>query len=392
MTKLSKRTVDLATGPGPDSKNPKFYWDDTLKGFGLSVTHSGVKTYVVSYRNEDGKSKRMKIGRHGALTPEEARRLATAKLGDVAKGHDPATEKGISRKAPTIRDLASDYLTRHALLHNRESSNRDNVAYVEQIIIPNLGSKKVTSVSLRDIENLVQSLKKTPYKANRVRAVLSKMFNLARQWKWREDNPVEGVKKFQETPRVRWLQVDELEKLFDALGAQENQVAANAIRLLLLTGARKSEVFKSTWDQFDLGRGVWIKLAHYTKQNRMEQTPLSGEALNLIHSIRATASDGSTHLFPGAVPGRPISDISRFWRKVCGEAGIEDFRMHDLRHTFASHLASSGQSLHIIGRLIGHTQSQTTMKYAHLADQPLRAATEAFGLTIESLTARHSEK
>lgn len=212
---------------------------------------------------------------------------------------------------------------------------------------------------------------------------MSKMFALAVAWAWRVDNPVTGIEKFQEERRDHWLRKEELQRLVAVLDRHPNQRVANVVRLLILTGARKSEVMGATWDQFDLERGVWTKPAHTTKQRRTEHIPLSGQAVTLLADIRSTASGSERYVFPGDAPGKPIMDIKKFWHEARTAADLPGVRLHDLRHTFASHLVSSGVSLPIVGRLLGHTQAQTTHRYAHLADNPLREAAEKFGATLK---------
>jgi integrase len=243
---------------------------------------------------------------------------------------------------------------------------------------PALGSKRVESVRRRDIERLHQNLKATPYRANRVLALLSKMFSLAVQWDWRADNPCRGIQKFHEEKRERWLKTDELRGLTGALDKSTNQRAADAVRLLILTGARKGEVLKAEWPQIDFERGVWTKPSAHTKQKRTEHVPLSAAALTLLQGMRERDPAGR-YLFPGDKPGQPLQDIKRFWAQICRETELEGVRIHDLRHTFASHLVSSGLSLELVGRLLGHTQAATTMRYAHLADDPLREAANRYG-------------
>ncbi len=374
MPKLTKRFVDIVQ---PLEKD-RFEWDDDLPGFGLRIKPSGIKSYIVQYRHE-GQSRRITLGRHGVLTAEEARKMARVELGRVAHGNDPARERQDARQAPTMNDLTADYLERHAKPNNRPSTLRNNVAMIEQIILPKLKTRKVRDVSRRDIETLLLGLQDTPYRANRVRALLSKMFALAVSWEWREQNPVIGIPKFQEEKRDRWLNEEELKRLTNVLNVHPNQRAANVIRLLILTGARKSEALNATWDQFDLERGVWTKPAHTTKQNRREHVPLSGATVELLKGMQTAHASDSPYLFPGDVPGKPLNCIKKFWDDVRIAAKIDNCRVHDLRHTFASHLVSSGISLPIVGRLLGHTQPQTTQRYAHLADDPLREAAEKFG-------------
>jgi integrase len=161
-----------------------------------------------------------------------------------------------------------------------------------------------------------------------------------------------------------------------------NARAANAVRLQLLTGARLGEVLGSRKEHYDLARGAWTKPAHQTKQKRAEHLPLSAQALALVASIIEASDPNSPFLFPGNKSGQPLRDIKKFWSSVLRQAGITNYRRHDNRHTYASHLVSSGLSLEIVGRLLGHTTAATTKRYAHLADDPLRAATERFGSKI----------
>jgi integrase len=138
-------------------------------------------------------------------------------------------------------------------------------------------------------------------------------------------------------------------------------------------------VLNARWDQFDLDRAVWTKPAATTKQRRLHRAPISGVAVALLGAIRLQVADDCPWVFPGDAPGKPIIEIKRFWRDVRIEADFEDVRIHDLRHTFASLLVSGGMSLPMIGRLLGHTQVQTTHRYAHLFDDPLRVGLDALG-------------
>jgi integrase len=190
--------------------------------------------------------------------------------------------------------------------------------------------------------------------------------------------------RYDEDKRDRWLQDDELRRLCAVLDTHPNQRAANAIRLQLLTGARLGEVLNARKADFDLDRGVWIKPSHQTKQKRTEHLPLSAQAVTIVASL-IKGSPGTPYLFPGNVAGEPLRDIKKFWASVLRQAEIANYRRHDNRHTYASHLVSSGLSLEVVGRLLGHTHPSTTKRYAHLADDPLRVATGRFGTKIAGL-------
>jgi len=372
--KLSKSVVDSLTVYQAD----KIFWDTTLPGFGVRVKPSGAKSYLVQYRNRaSGRSRRKTIGRHGPLLSlHEARAIARGYLSDVLRGGDPAVESREARTAPTVQILAEDYLSEHAIPKKRPGSVKNDRGMLDRFILPVLANRKVADVGYQDVQVLHNAMRETPYQANRTLSLLSKMFELSVRWGWRTDNPARGVEKFHEEKRHRWLSDAELTRLTDALDRHPNQLAANAIRLQLLTGARIGEVLSAKWVDIDFGRGVWIKPSHHTKQKRTEHLPLSGAALDLVSQLQETAEEASEYLFPGRNPLRPLVDLSRFWKTILSISEIEDYRIHDNRHTHASHLVSSGMSLAIVGRLLGHTNPMTTQRYAHLADDPLRDASE----------------
>jgi integrase len=276
----------------------------------------------------------------------------------------------------------------------------------QQIILPRLGLLKVDAVQPVDIDALHTEVSSArPVRANRVVEVLRKAFNLAIRWGWRADNPASGVHRNHEEKRARYLSATEILRLSEALAAHSERNSANAIRLLMLTGARRAEVLGARWDMFDLEAGVWVKPSAHTKQRREHRVPLSAAAIELLKNGKETAI--GPYVFPGE-DGKPLTDIKRTWLAVCRNAGLAEqaakrtrngkvvhgkdhqlqmtwrttARIHDLRHTYASILASEGLSLPIIGALLGHTQPQTTARYAHLLDDPLRAATERVGSVI----------
>lgn len=377
--KLTKRVVENAA---PDPTKRTFLWDTEVTGFSVRIYPTGKKTYFLQYRNNDNVTKKIKLGVHGTITTELAREKAINLSLSISAGEDPSV-KIASPQNHSMNELGEKYLNLHAKVRKKPVCFKEDEGFLRDIILKRFGRFDVATISALDLQKLHSDLEKTPYKANRVRALLSKMFNLAIGWGWRSDNPIKGVEKYKEHQRHRWLNDEELEKLWVVLDSYSNPSVANAIRLLLFTGSRRNEVLHATWDQFDLEKGVWTKPAHSTKQNRMEHLPLSTQVIEILKQMKSCSN--SPYLFPGKIPDKPIQGIKKAWTTIRNRAGLPNVRLHDLRHTHASHLVSSGLSLSIVGKLLGHTQASTTQRYAHLADTPLREAAELFGLKMDKL-------
>ena len=360
----------------PPANGNKVFYDDDVTGFGVRITAAGAISFVLRYV-VNRQERRLTLGKYPDLSATAAREEAISLRGMVSRGIDPLQQRHDREWAPNMHELADYYLSGHATT-KRPKSIKDDRAMLDGHILPKLRNRKVAAVSSHEIIQIRNSMEDRPYRANRVLSLLGKMFSIAMQQRWREDNPARYVERFTEEKRDRWLSIDELSRLTEALDQHPNQSAANAIRLLILTGARRSEVLSATWDQFDFERGVWTKPSAHTKQKRTEHVPLGAAALSLLSQMyEATGED--SYLFPGNKPGSHLVELKRFWFSVCETANIENARIHDLRHTFASHLVSSGHSLPLVGRLLGHTQPQTTQRYSHIADDPLREAADRFG-------------
>jgi len=381
----------------PAAKPQAIYYDSEVKGFGLRVTKGGARSFILNYRAR-GVERRLTIGSYPdwrvTAAREEAKRLKRL----VDQGRDPMCERHEERAAPTMGDLAERYLLEHAP-RKREGSRREDESLIAQWIRPELGSRKIADLRHADVERVHRKITAhgTPTRANRAAALLSKMLNLAVRWEMRADNPARGLERNHEEKRTRYLAGDELRRLTETLAAYPNQVAANAIRLLLLTGARRGEVLGANWDQFDLETGIWVKPSSHTKQKREHRVPLSAPVRLLLAEMKAAADQRAAEanrescpfLFPAQRRARSarqsggrLVEIKGPWRAICKLAGLSGVRVHDLRHSYASILASAGLSLPVIGALLGHTQPGTTARYAHLLDDPLRAATERVGAIV----------
>jgi integrase len=400
----------------PASGN-RITYDQEVKGLGVRVTSAGARAWIFNYR-AGRTERRMTIGDTTAWTVKKAREKAKDLRRLVDDGHDPMADRHADRAAPTVNDLADRFVAEH-MPKKRASTQGEYERLLRVHIRPALGKKRVADLIYSDLEAMHRKIAaKAPYAANRALAVTSKMLNLSLRWQMRTDNPAKGVERAQEEKRERFLVDAEMARLGEALAAHPERNSANAVRFLVLTGARKGETLSATWSQIDIAAGVWIKPAASTKQRKEHRLPLSAPALALLSEMKAAADLENarrakdklapiTALFPGP-NGKPLTDIKHFWASICRTAGfaiqverkddkgktIKDdkgepvmvwqstVRIHDLRHTHASILVNLGLSLPIIGKLLGHTQAQTTHRYAHLQDDPLRAATERAGAVI----------
>jgi integrase len=387
--RITDKLVRNLSNPPKDEKGRnqnQITYDDRVSGFGVRITTAGAKSFILNYRNSEGRERRLTIGTYPTWSVERARKHAAELRQAVDRGEDPMGEKHDARKAPTVNDMLDRYCEEW-LPRKRPSSQREDLGLMSQIIRPRLGSRKVRAVSHADVDRLHQSLKATPYRANRALALASKAFSLAVRWRMRPDNPCKDVERYQEEERDRFLSTDEIDRLTQALDEAPDQKAANLIRMSLFTGARRGELLAATWDQFDLEACQWVKPGATTKQKTVHRVPLSDAAVALLKGMLAdaTGDDGepvSRYLFPGRSPEEHLTDVRRPWEAIREAAGLEDVRLHDLRHTYASILASSGKSLPLIGRLLGHTQASTTLRYSHFYDDPMRAAANEVGAVV----------
>jgi integrase len=386
--RLSDALVRSLAAPEKGHKKTYDAGPDRIRGFGVRVTASGARSFILNY-TVAGVERTMTIGAYPAWKVATARREAERLRQEIDRGNDPLGERQAEREAPTMNDLCDRYLAEHAVKKRTDKGDR---AMIPLYVRPELGKRKVASITFADVDRLHRRVSKdAPYQANRLLALLSKMFSLSIRWEMRTDNPAKGVERNQEEKRYRYLSGEELRRLTEALTSHSSQGAANAVRLLLLTGARRGEVLGATWDQFDLETGIWIKPSSHTKQKKEHRVPLSAPARQLLAEMRAEAErhaeekkrEPSPYVFPARAPGDgPMTEIKKSWAALCRAADLRGVRIHDLRHTYASVLASAGLSLPVIGALLGHTQPGTTARYAHLFDDPLRAATERAAAVI----------
>jgi len=384
--RLTEKLVARIT-PG---EHDVFEWDDAMPGFGVRVKPSGVKSYIIQYRR-GSISKRMTIGSCALFRLEQARERARRLLSAAKDGEDPAAKRDKARKAPSVSDMADRYLAEHAELRKKPSSLSADRRNIANHVRPLLGKLRVQDVTSEDIDQFLrkvqagvtakdEKLGKRSRRivrggagvANRCVAMLSKMFNLAERWKMRPlgSNPCRGLEKFKESKVERFLSTEELGRLGDALRSYElSPYAVAAIKLLVFTGARLGEVLALRWDRINFERGE-VRLED--SKTGAKTLHLPPPALEVLSELPRT--EGNPYVIVGAKAGSPLVNLEKPWRVIRKMAGLDDVRLHDLRHAFASVAASSGMGLPIIGKMLGHSQAATTARYAHLASDPVKAA------------------
>ncbi len=372
-------------------------FDTEVRGFSIRILASGNRCFSLDYRFA-GRQRRMTIGRWPEWTVTAARERARDLRRMIDEGGDPLGTRGELREAPRFSDMIDRYLVEH-VPHLAKTNASDQQSMLTKLVKPHWGKKLVAEITPHDVAKLLniiakgrarpskekpnnrarklQGAKPTPIRANRVGEVLRKMFTLAIGWGWRTDNPASAFKKRLENERERFLSQEEIGKLAEVLDAAVDQRAAGIIRLCMLTGSRVGEVRQARFEQFNLELGSWAKPAATTKQRKIHRVPISAEVAAIVRQRQLLVPKANPWLFPGDTPGQPVKEIRRFWINVQKDAKLPDVRIHDLRHTFASLLVSGGASLEMIGKLLGHSQMQTTQRYAHLMDSPLRAGVDA---------------
>lgn len=427
--RITKRAVDaLKCPPGRDRV---FLWDDDLAGFGVAALPSGKKVYVAQYR-QHGRSRRVKIGDHGRLTPDEARSAAKQVLGAVEGGHDPIGQRRDGRAARTLAQVAKDFLALHAKAKRKPRTADEYDRILEVHILPALGSRIMADIGRVDLSRLHSNLSGSPGAANRVVALFSAIWNWAakRDEVAAADNPARQIERYPEKGRERYLTVEELRRLGKALRDAEtvglpwlidesapkakhipkdkrsrviDPYAVAAIRLLMLTGARLREILDARWDYIDWTRGLMFLPDSKTGRKTIYLNDATVAVLRSIPSI-----DGNLHIIPGEIKKAARADLKRPWAAIANAAGLVEngakpstkgkapkpkggkpasnlrlsVRLHDLRHTFAAMGAGSSLGLPVIGKLLGHSQPTTTQRYAHLDSDPMHRAANLIGTQI----------
>jgi len=343
-------------------------WDDRITGLGVRVHPTGSKAYILRYRIE-GRERTMALGPVALYTVTQARERAAHLLRLVKEGQDPLQKTA----APTMKELCTAYIERHAKPHKR--SWKEDERRINQVILPRWKSRRVSSINRTEVAELHRRIGKAdgPYTANRLLALLSKMFELAKTWYMLEEdapNPAKRIEKFKEKSRERWVTPEELPKLAESIDQEKNIYVRSVIWCYLLTGCRKTELLGARWEHVDFERGE-LHIPE-TKNNRTAVVTLPPTACELLRNL--PREEDNPHVFPGRKKGRPLVNIDKRWRVIRKQAGLDDVHIHDLRRTVGSWLAQGGTSLLVIQEGLHHKSYRSTLVYSRLSQDPVKAA------------------
>ncbi len=366
--------------------------DTEVKGFGVRRQKSA-SSYFLKTRIK-GRERWITIGRHGSpWTPDAARKQALKYLSEIAAGQDPAGNQEKFRTTPDLKAVAEQFMAEHGV-KLKPKTRHDYDRLFRKVIFPVFGSRKIDDLSRSDMSRFHSLKAETPRQANFALAVLSKLMNWseAQGLRVENSNPCKGILKYKEKRRERFLSLDEFAQLGEVLDdVEKNQnysiFAIAAIRLLIFTGARLGEVLELKWEYIDLDRQIlWLP----DSKTGQKTINLNEEALAVLERIPRI--EGNVYVIAGQREGCHLVNLNKPWAAIRKTAGIEDVRLHDLRHSYASVAVASGASLPMIGKLLGHMQTQTTARYAHLSNDPIQQVNKDVGLIIGRAMAGGREK
>ena len=383
MPKLDLTQAFVKKTKVPESLNSIDHYDERMPGLLLKVLPSGRKTYYIRYKNPKKVNCQRKIGNAEILSLSQARALARRKLAEVAMGEDPFKDAPVNL-SPTLEAFAAnDYI---AYVKTYKKSWEMDISRIRNHLLPYFGTMRMKDIEKRDVVQLIndQLPDYKPGSINRVIILLRYMFNLAIKWEVEGvfRNPTAGIPLLKENNQVeRFLSVEEAKALLIAIKAPKNPMLQHIVSMLILTGARKREVLDAKWEDFDMERTSW-RIPN-TKAGKARIVPLSDTATALLMKLRKKKR--SPYAFANPITLKPYKSIYYSWHTARKEAGLDDVRIHDLRHSFASFLVNAGRSLYEVQTLLGHTQIKTTQRYAHLSTTSLRAASNEVSLAVPEL-------
>ena len=352
--------------PTPPKGERYSYADKKINGLIIRVTHNGHKSFQI-YKKWQGRPIRVTLGKYPDLSIENARKEAYKVMGQFTVGKNPNTEKQKIRQDLTLKQAFEEYLDKHAKKH-KKTWDYDDKQFKRYLT--NLQNKRLSTITRQEVERLHKKIGEENgiYSANRLLSLLKTMFNKAIQWGWEGSNPAQGVKKYKEKSRDRFLQSAELPKFFKALNQETSITIKDYIFILLLTGARRGNVLSMSWDEIDFKRAIWR--IPETKNGEPLDIPLVDEAINILKRRKRDAN--SEWVFPSVTSqSGHLEESKRVWQRVLENSGIKDLRIHDIRRTLGSYQAITGASSLIIGKTLGHKSQQATQVYSRLNSDPI---------------------
>ncbi len=368
-----------------DKGSQLIHWDRALPGFGVRVYPTGKKSFVLSYRHQ-GRQHIKVIGKYGVLTLDQAKDRARKHLASLIDRKDPF--ESTEGKTITFREFGAIYLERYAKQHKK--TWREDQRRIEKYLVPAFGTCRLGAITRADVAHLHFSIGRDhPYAANRLVEQISKMFELAKTWGFLPDehsNPSRGIKPYKEIKRDRWVKQDELPRLAAAITQETNFFGKTAIWLYLLLGVRRDELLRAKWEDVDWERQE-LRLPD-TKSGTIHYVPISAPALAILLTL--PKEENNPYLLPGEKRGHHLVNIQKIWNRIRKSAGVEDVRLHDLRRTLGSWLAQSGNSLHLIGKILNHKNPSTTAIYARFGQDNVREALEQHGQKLMRIAGEHA--
>lgn len=382
IVKLSAQFVREAVCPPGKSKVD--YYDSALKGFILEARSSGGKTFYLRYHDSHGKLRQCKIGDAAAVSYDKARQKAMRLRSEVELGGNPLEERQALRAVPTLAEFIRETYVPHIHLHRRNFQS--TLSFIKCHVLPRFGAKHLDEITTDMLAEAHQDLRTKGYAlahANKIPVLLKIMFNLARKKgiPGSESNPADGVVLFNpNNAKERYLSAVETQRLHEALSLCGSAQFKSIVALLLLLGCRKRELLDARWEDVDLERRNWR--IPMSKSGKPRNVPISERALEVFQALPRWK--GCPYVVPNPNTRQPFGNLYHPWDKVRKEAGMPELRMHDLRHTFASNLVNSGQSIYVVSKLLGHSQLKTTARYSHLADETLMSAVDAAAKVVDT--------
>lgn len=377
--KLTNKKIDQLI---PDTKS-YIVWDNEIRGFGVRVNLNSKKTFILKYRVGQGRSARVRkpvIGTYGVMKVDEARKIARKWLLEASEGNDP---KEVDKTSILLKDFCNVYLQQHANIKKKLSSVIEDKRLMRLHIIPNFGNICLKEITRSMITKHHQSMYQTPHGANRFLSLMSKMMNLAERWEYRplNSNPCRHIERYKEEGRQIYLSMEQIEKIGHVIKQMEQTESIfvlSAIKLLLFTGRRTGEILTLKWDYIDFENSKMNLPDTKTGAKSFFFSPT-------VKQILLNLPNKEGFVFKSVLKDKRVTTVRHIWKKICKLAKIENVRVHDLRHTYASLAVQNGYSLPIISKMLGHADIKTTQRYAHLHDDPVNQAVEKIDQQLDNL-------